>query len=408
MGTRPTNERKQEIIDAYFDYFNAYTKRNWESMLKTFSKSITMFGTGIDEVSLSNEETLKFFTREFTQSPIPLWYNIKEIEVFDLCEDFAYLMILMDMEFVLPEEVIECPNNRTTAILAKENGQWKLVHGHWSQPAEDQLEGESIPYNLLKEKNRRLEEKVRARTIEIEDQNKQLKSLIDTKTKLLSIIAHDLRSPFNAFLGLTEVMLENFQENINKPDYFKSRLQLIYERAQSLYGVADNLLNWAWTQTDEIQVNFKVENIQPIVNEQVIALADNAAAKGVSIVANIPETAIAFTDKEILSIIIRNFVSNAIKYSYKDSKVEICSTQDEGRLLICIKDKGIGMSSEQLNTIQTTNTIESKPGTEREKGTGLGLIICKELTERIDGKLYFNSKEGEGTEVVISLPYKLD
>lgn len=399
-----TEEEKQDIIDAYFDYFNAYTQRHWDDMLKTFTKTLTMFGTGVDEVSLSYKDSLNFFTREFEQSPSPLEYKIKEMDVFKISEDVAYIMILMDMSFIYPDEVLDCPDNRTTAVMKREAGEWKLIHGHWSQPAEGQDAGTSIPYKLLKEKNKQLEEKVRERTIEIEKQNEELHRLNNTKTNLLSIISHDLRSPFNAFLGLTEVMLMNFQENINDPNYFKERLQLINNRAKGLFSVADNLLNWAWTQTGEINVVFKNEKLKPIVNNQVEAHVENAAAKKINIEVQVPDEIEVNTDSEILAIIVRNFISNAIKYSFSEGKILISANQSDKGVRLKVKDSGVGMDAEKLRKIKNTNEMESNIGTNQEKGTGLGLIICKELIRKINGTFTLESIENKGTTVLLTLP----
>lgn len=399
-----TEEEKQDIIDAYFDYFNAYTQRHWDDMLKTFTKTLTMFGTGVDEVSLSYKDSLNFFTREFEQSPSPLEYKIKEMDVFKISEDVAYIMILMDMSFIYPDEVLDCPDNRTTAVMKREAGEWKLIHGHWSQPAEGQDAGTSIPYKLLKEKNKQLEEKVRERTIEIEKQNEELHRLNNTKTNLLSIISHDLRSPFNAFLGLTEVMLMNFQENINDPNYFKERLQLINNRAKGLFSVADNLLNWAWTQTGEINVVFKNEKLKPIVNNQVEAHVENAAAKKINIEVQVPDEIEVNTDSEILAIIVRNFISNAIKYSFSEGKILISANQSDKGVRLIVKDSGVGMDAEKLRKIKNTNEMESNIGTNQEKGTGLGLIICKELIRKINGTFTLESIENKGTTVLLTLP----
>ncbi|MFP4557793.1 MAG: ATP-binding protein [Bacteroidales bacterium] len=399
-----SGKRKQEIIDAYFDYFNAYTKRQWDDMLNTFTKNLTMFGTGVDEVSLSYKQSINFFKREYLQLPTPLEFEIKEMDVFEISQDVAYIMILMDMRFIYPDEVLDCPDNRTTAIMKKEEDGWKLIHGHWSQPAEGQDEGTSIPYKLLKEKNKQLEEKVRERTIEIEKQNEELQRLNDTKTNLLSIISHDLRSPFNAFLGLTEVMLMNFNDNIGNPDYFKERLQLINNRAKGLYSVADNLLNWAWTQTDEICVDFKNVRLESIVRNQLDALAENASAKSINIKVDVPSDLVVKTDSEILAIIIRNFISNAIKYSYREGEVVISAVQKDNGVTLIVKDRGIGIDAKKLDRIKDFKEITSRPGTEQEKGTGLGLIICKELVEKIKGEFSVESTEKKGTSIALVLP----
>lgn len=403
MNSTSSNER-QAIISAYLEYFDAYTQRDWDKMVTMFAQEFTMFGTGVDEHSTSTTNTLSFYQREFTQSPNPIDYNITGIEVFRTSPTSAYLTVTMDMKIWAGQEVIDCKNNRSTVIMVKEDEHWKIAHGHWSQPAEGQDVGDSVPYKLLKERNKELEEKVVDRTREIEKQNDELRNLNETKTKLLSIIAHDLRSPFNAFMGLTEVMLLNFEEKLHKPDYFKLRLQQIHERAQHLYSVADNLLNWAWTQTDEINISLSSVDIQSIVNKQVLALEDIARSKEIRVELDIDKYSQVWTDPEILGIIIRNFLSNALKYSHRGSNITISILPNEQHTLITITDKGIGMDSEKVNSILNSSDLESQLGTEKEKGTGLGLQICRELVAKINGTLCIDSTPNIGTKVSISLP----
>jgi signal transduction histidine kinase len=288
--------------------------------------------------------------------------------------------------------------------MVKEVDDWRIAHGHWSQPAEGQDVGDSIPYKLLKQRNKELEETVSDRTKEIEKQNIKLRNLNDTKTKLLSIIAHDLRSPFNAFMGLTEVMLLNFKEKLQNPDYFKLRLQQIHERAQHLYSVADNLLNWAWTQTDEISINWSTSKVDTIINEQVIALHDMAKGKDIAIALNIDSNSTVYTDPEILGIIIRNFVSNALKYSHRGGTININAIPNGRYTLLTIADRGVGMDQTKIQSVLTANNLDSLPGTEKEKGIGLGLQISLDLLNRIKSSYTIDSTPNVGTTISISIP----
>jgi signal transduction histidine kinase len=380
MRTESKKNDRERIIGAYLEYFDAYTQRNWDQMVSRFSQEFSMFGTGIDEYSTSTSETLAFYKREFDQSPSIIEYKINRIEVFLTSSTSA------------------------TVIMVKEVDEWRIAHGHWSQPAEGQDVGDSIPYKLLKQRNKELEETVSDRTKEIEKQNIKLRNLNDTKTKLLSIIAHDLRSPFNAFMGLTEVMLLNFKEKLQNPDYFKLRLQQIHERAQHLYSVADNLLNWAWTQTDEISINWSTSKVDTIINEQVIALHDMAKGKDIAIALNIDSNSTVYTDPEILGIIIRNFVSNALKYSHRGGTININAIPNGRYTLLTIADRGVGMDQTKIQSVLTANNLDSLPGTEKEKGIGLGLQISLDLLNRIKSSYTIDSTPNVGTTISISIP----
>ena len=349
-------------------------------------------------------ETTSFFEREFSQSPENIKYTIASINAHKVSETTAYLIVLMDMDFTLGQRIINCRNNRSTVIMVNEDGIWKLAHGHWSQPTEGQDVGDSIPYKLLKEQNKLLEDRVAKRTLEIEKQNLELKELNDNKTKLFSIIAHDMRSPFNAFMGLTEVMLLNFKEHISDPNYFKIRLQQIHERAANLYSVADNLLNWAWAQSEDIAISWTDTQIDCIIKEQVATIEDVAKGKNIAVNLNIEPNLCVKSDSEILGIVLRNLILNAIKYSYRDSAIEISGKIDANEVVISITDHGIGMSQEFVNQIYSTSTIESLPGTENEKGTGLGMQISKELVGKLNGAIRMQSTPKIGTTISVILP----
>lgn len=394
----------KEIVDSFLDYFDAYANRDWERMTSRFSEHTTMLGTGIDEVGYNTAETISFFEREFRQSPEKMKYSISCINAHKTSETTAYLTVLMDIDINMGQAIINYHNNRSTIVMVKEDGIWKLAHGHWSQPAEGQDVGDSVPYKLLKEQNKLLEDKVAKRTREIEKQNLELKKLNDTKTKLFSIIAHDMRSPFNAFMGLTEVMLLNFKEIIRDPNYFKIRLQQIHERATNLYSVADNLLNWAWAQSEDITISWTDTQIDHIIKNQVSAIEDVAKHKNITINLNVELNSFIKSDSEILGIVLRNLIQNAIKYSYRDSSIEISSKINASEVEITITDHGIGMSQEFVNQIYNTSTIESLPGTENEKGTGLGVQISKELIGKLNGAIRVQSTPKIGTTISVILP----
>lgn len=402
--TDGVTDPNKEIVDAFLDYFDAYSNRNWKRMISRFSKHTTMLGTGIDEVGRSTAETTSFFEREFSQSPENIKYTIASINAHKVSETTAYLIVLMDMVIAVGQETFDCQNNRSTIVMVKEEGVWKLAHGHWSQPAEGQDVGDSIPYKLLKEQNKLLEDRVAKRTLEIEKQNLELKELNDNKTKLFSIIAHDMRSPFNAFMGLTEVMLLNFKEHISDPNYFKIRLQQIHERAANLYSVADNLLNWAWAQSEDIAISWTDTQIDCIIKKQVATIEDVAKGKNIAVNLNIEPNLCVKSDSEILGIVLRNLILNAIKYSYRDSAIEISGKIDANEVVISITDHGIGMSQEFVNQIYSTSTIESLPGTENEKGTGLGMQISKELVGKLNGAIRMQSTPKIGTTISVILP----
>lgn len=401
MSLSPNSMNIDDISKAYLEYFENYTCRNWDKMVNKFSPTMTMFGTGIDENAYCIEDTINLFKREYKQTG-NIKYDVKSLEVFPLSDDIAYILAITDMWFESPAGVYDSSNNRTTAILKKENGEWKIIHGHWSQPTSEQEEGESIPLKALKQKNKKLLREIEERTKEIEEQNRKLTCLNSTKDRLFSIIAHDLKSPFNSFIGFTDLMLANFDKNYSDPDYFKRRLAILQENANTLFNITENLLDWSRSQCNEIIVNKRDINLCEVVDHQIQILEQQIVKKGIIIKNLIEKDTSVNSDLDIVAIVIRNFISNAVKYSNSSQIVTISCDRINSNVNFIIQDQGTGMSEEQLQNLFID--FQSTPGTNNEKGTGLGLKICKELIDRLDGKLKIHSKLGEGCEVIMTLP----
>jgi hypothetical protein len=184
---------KQEIMDAYFAYFTAYTGRNWPRMIACFDEGITMIGTGIDEIALSGEATRSLFEREFAQAPANMTFTIKTCNLFSICTDIALLIIVMDMNFLIGQETICSRNNRTSAVMVRQGESWKIAHAHWSQPDANQEEGESLPFKLLLDENRRLEALIAKSTEALRQSNAELSDAlakVKTLKGILPICAH--------------------------------------------------------------------------------------------------------------------------------------------------------------------------------------------------------------------------
>lgn len=393
---------EEEVKKAYLNYFEEYTKRNWSGMLNYFSNSMTMIGTGVDEYTYSSNESIGLFEREFKQASDQMSYKFKSIKVFPLCNDIAYLMAIVDMHFVTPNGDYEYSNNRTTAILKKENSEWRLVHGHWSQPAVEQVEGESVPLSALIAQNKELKFEVIKKQKELEEQNNQLHHMNDVKNKLFSIVSHDLKSPFNAFMGITDLMLTNFEEDFSDKEYFHIRLQLLNEMAHNLYDLTENLLNWANLNVSDIKPKKSLVSIDAVIQKQKNVLSPMWIKKRIIIKEDIPSELMAETDPDIISIVVRNIISNAIKYSFKCGVIDIVAGINNGLLEISVSDYGIGMNPQQAASVFLGYT--STRGTDNEKGAGIGLITCKEFIEKLGGTIQVKSEPSKGSTFRIAIP----
>lgn len=230
----------------------------------------------------------------------------------------------------------------------------------------------------------------------LEDKNKELKKLNATKDKLFSIIAHDLKNPVSAFRNITGSIHKHF-DNLSKDD-LQDFIAQLNESSAKLMDLLHNLLNWSISQTNNIKVKLKQQLLYPIILKSINAVQINADEKNISIVNNVSEDISANFDENIVETILRNLISNAIKFTPTNGIISIYSEQmPSNKIKICVQDTGIGINFEDQQKLFSINEDVSKIGNAAEKGTGLGLILCKELIEKMDGNIGVSSKENEGS-----------
>jgi signal transduction histidine kinase len=236
----------------------------------------------------------------------------------------------------------------------------------------------------------------------IRQKNAELSRLNSTKNKLFSVIAHDLRNPFNYILGYLEMMLTNIHEQ--KIEEIEVNLNNLRIQSENTYHLLENLLDWAKTQTGQIGFHPVSLDIKSIIDQVVIFLKPLADNKNVSIEVSANEGLLLYADPDMLKTILRNLITNAIKYSNLSSVIHVYLETKSAYYEISVEDKGIGMrEDEKENLFQGTDFI-SKNGTAEEKGSGLGLMICKEFVERHSGKIRVESETGKGSKFIFSIP----
>jgi PAS domain S-box-containing protein len=238
---------------------------------------------------------------------------------------------------------------------------------------------------------------------EIKRKNNELHLLNVEKDKFFSIIAHDLRSPFNAFLGLTQMMAEDLpsmsQEEIQKIAV------TIRKSATNLYGLLENLLEWSRMQRGVITFSPAFFLLMPKISENMAVLLEAAKNKKVEINYNIPEDLMVYADEYMLGCIIRNISSNAVKFTPQGGKITITAKSTMDNLVeVSIRDTGIGMGKEMIKNLFSLDVNSNRKGTEGEPSTGLGLIICKDFIEKHGGKLCVESEKGKGSTFYFTLP----
>ncbi len=234
-----------------------------------------------------------------------------------------------------------------------------------------------------------------------EQLNRQLNQLNATKDKLFSIIGHDLKGPITSILMFFKLFSEDLRHN--KIEKFEDHILQITSDTEQALILLDNLLAWARTQTG--QLNFKPEKIalHPAIKQIVELLNSSAKVKNISIKHEHPDHTMIYADQNMLKTILRNLISNGIKFTNPGGKVAIYTNTDRKQVEITIEDNGIGMDDETRNKLFRLDANMIKFGTANEPGSGLGLILCKELVEIHGGTLRIESAPGQGSKIHFTL-----
>jgi signal transduction histidine kinase len=239
---------------------------------------------------------------------------------------------------------------------------------------------------------------------EIKRQNEELQKINAEKDKFFSIIAHDLRSPFNGFLGLTEVLSEDL------PSQTTVEIQEIALRmnksASNLYRLLNNLLEWSQIQKGTIPFEPKEIQLRIVGDDSIAAIMELAIIKDIEITSDIPVNLLAFADTNMIQTVIRNLISNAVKFTPRGGKVSLAAKTNEDKSIeISVQDNGIGMSQDLLENLFRIDIQTSRKGTEKEPGTGLGLLLCKEFVDKHEGRIWAESEAGNGSKFYFTLPF---
>lgn len=257
-------------------------------------------------------------------------------------------------------------------------------------------------YGLIRYRERKLvhdkqilQLKVDEQTHQLTEKNEELQIINSEKDKLFSIIAHDLRSPFSSFLGLTQIMAEEL-ETLSM-DQLQEIAGSMRKSAINLFRLLENLLQWSRIQQGSIPYYPTQLDLISIVEESIALVIDSANKKGIVITYDIPYNTKIYADSNMLQTIIRNIVSNAVKFTPKNGKVNIEARTTSKNVEISVSDTGIGMSSSMVDNLFRLGNQTNRTGTEGEPSTGLGLIICKEFIDKQGGKIWVESEEGKGS-----------
>lgn len=236
----------------------------------------------------------------------------------------------------------------------------------------------------------------------LQDSEKELLEANASKDKFFSIIAHDLKNPLAGLKGLTGML------NSNMSGFDTDELQeVIMEMdvsARHVYKLLEDLLNWSRSQTGKIKFNPDVVDLKIICDSNIYLLNTNAEAKNIDLHSEIGNSIYAFADANMITTVVRNLISNAVKFTPINGEIVVRAHDAESFIEISVNDNGVGMSNETLNKLFRIDENVTTLGTNQEKGTGLGLILCKEFVEQNSGRIWAESEEGSGSSFKFTLP----
>jgi signal transduction histidine kinase len=232
----------------------------------------------------------------------------------------------------------------------------------------------------------------------------KLRTANASKDRLFSIIAHDLKSPFNSLIGFSQLLLGYIHHP--KSEKIEKYVKVIHEVSVQTYTLLENLLEWAMVQTESnvfVPVTF---NLSELFVEITDLHKNQASQKGTTLAIAIKSNVNMVADKNMITTMLRNLISNAIKYTRSGGLITVSGMADADMIKIIVADTGIGIKPENLDKLFQIEKKLSTSGTNNERGTGLGLILCKEFVEKHEGKIHVESEEGKGSRFVITIPQK--
>ncbi|NQU51416.1 MAG: HAMP domain-containing histidine kinase [Bacteroidetes bacterium] len=240
----------------------------------------------------------------------------------------------------------------------------------------------------------------------IENKNNDLIQINATKDKLFSIIAHDLRSPFNTILGYIDLLKSDY-EILNENERRKY-INIIDKSADASFQLLENLLLWSSSQSNKIEIVKEELNLRNMLTEAIAAYLPGATMKNINVTIRIPDDLIIYADNFTIKSVMANLFNNAVKFTSSGGDIKIDGIRSTNFIQITIYDNGIGIPEEVIPKLFQIETNISTLGTNKEKGSGLGLLLCKEFIEKNGGRIWIESEFGKGTKAIITIPEQMN
>jgi signal transduction histidine kinase len=238
--------------------------------------------------------------------------------------------------------------------------------------------------------------------IDLKNNENKLSQLNATKDKFFSIIAHDLKNPFNVLIGLSDIVKND--PEVRDSEDFEQIIDGIFQTAKSGYNLLENLLEWARSQTGDLEYKPAFWVMNEIISLNISLFTETAKTKNIELKLLNPADYKIYADYNMINFVARNLINNAIKFSFQNSKIEIDQKEKDDFYLFTIRDYGVGMNKTTIDGLFKIESTNPKVGTANEKGTGLGLIICKEFIEKNGGEIWVESEEQSGSTFHFRLP----
>jgi PAS domain S-box-containing protein len=225
-----------------------------------------------------------------------------------------------------------------------------------------------------------------------------------TKDKFFSIIAHDLKNPFNSLLGFSELLLRNHKKYAEEKR--EQSIKLIHSSSRKIFNLLENLLTWSRAQSDSIKFSPQEVKVKTFIDEIVLLTKPSAENKNIGLLYEAKEDLSVYADKDMINTILRNLITNAIKFTRKNGTIFVSAikTKKKDFIEISVTDTGVGISKERIKDLFRLDKNIKSSGTEDESGTGLGLILCKEFTKKNKGEIWVESKVNKGSKFTFTLP----
>ena len=408
-----TLQYKDKVVsfDFVLLHYSSPLKFMYSYWMEGFDKEWISVDAGHRYVTYTNIPAGKYFLHLKGRNGDGVWSNERQLLIVVLPPwwqtlwfriTFVILIILLLITiYQYRTRKIRLENIKLENTVKERTSQIEEQKNHIQQQS-DVLKEVNVQLFEQKEELQDLNEELKAQAEELNVANSNLQLLNATKDKFFSIIAHDLKNPFQGIMGLSENLELQF-DSLNDPQK-KEFIAFIKDASKGAYSLLENLLQWSRSQTNSITFTPVLLSIAEIVHETFTVLRLNADNKNIRLISQISEELKVIADKNMITTVIRNLVNNAIKFTGKDGQIRISQVFKDNQVLIKVSDTGVGITDDQLKKMFRIDTHKSTVGTSGESGTGLGLILCKEFVEKNSGTLSVESEPGKGSTFIISLP----